>query len=69
MLPISWDIEYNCNHNISLGLRVMVLFHIGVKIHELSSFMFFSDGSPIFRSMVLAYKAGPNAPLLFPMDI
>ena len=59
MLPISWDIEYNCNHNISLGLRVMVLFHIGVKIHELSSFMFVSDGNPILESMVL----------FFPIDI
>jgi hypothetical protein len=31
----------------------MVLFHVGVKIHELSSFMFVSDGNPILESMVL----------------
>jgi hypothetical protein len=29
----------------------MVLFHVGVKIHEPSSFMFVSDGSPILESM------------------
>ena len=40
----------------------MVLFHVGVKIHELSSFMFVSDGSPILGSMVLAYKAWAQCP-------
>jgi hypothetical protein len=43
--------------NISLGLRLLVLFHVGVRIHELSSFMFVSDGRPILGSMVLVYKA------------
>ena len=57
MLPISWDIKLNCNHNISLGLRVLVLFHLVLRIHELSSFMFVSDGRPILESMVLDYKA------------
>jgi hypothetical protein len=35
----------------------MVLFHEGIRIYELSSFMFVSDGSPILGSMVLAYNA------------
>jgi len=40
----------------------MVLFHVGVRIHELSSFLFVSDGSPILWSMVLAYKAWAQCP-------
>ena len=40
----------------------MVLFNVGVKIHELGNFMFVSVGSPILRSMVLAYKAWAQCP-------
>jgi hypothetical protein len=35
---------------------------VGFRIHELSSFMFVSDGSPILGSMVLAYKARAQYP-------
>jgi hypothetical protein len=40
----------------------MVLFHMGVKIHELGGFMFVSDGNPILGSKVLAYKAWAQCP-------
>jgi hypothetical protein len=40
----------------------MVLFHVGVRIHELISFLFVSDGRPIIGSMVLAYKAWAQCP-------